>query len=92
MKPKISAAILVIIGLVEVSANAARYAQSIKPQQPTTTTTNNIQTTILDLYNSSLVSADVRIGQDSLTNLFNTCPTGLVDDRTIEEENIAGFE
>ena len=67
MKPKISA-VLIIIVLLGVSANTARYAINIKPKQPTTTTTTNyIQTAIVDLNNSSLItSADVGIGQDSL--------------------------
>ena len=67
MKSKISAAIIVIIGLLGVSANIAAYAQqSITPRQPTTTT-NNIHPAIVDLNNPSLItSADAGIGQDPL--------------------------
>ena len=44
MKSKISAALLMIIVLLGVSANTAVYAQIITPQQPMTYTVKPVQT------------------------------------------------
>ena len=85
MKTKISAAILVIIVLLGVSANTAAYAQIITPQQPTTNIVkpvqvlnsnpnlnNNIQSASVDLNNP------IGLGQNSQSNLLVNCPTGVV--------------
>jgi hypothetical protein len=88
MKPKFSAALLIIIVLLGVSANTAAYAQIISPQQPATTDivkpvqalnsnsnsnlSNNIQSASIDLNNP------IGLEQNLQSNLLVNCPTGVV--------------
>ena len=85
MKNQFSAAILVIIVLLGVSANSAAYGQIITPQQPPTDTVkpvqtlnpnpnsnNNIQSASIDLNNP------IGSGQNLQSNFLINCPTGVV--------------
>lgn len=89
MKSKISAALLMIIVLLGVSANTAAYAQIITPQQPTTEIVKTVQTLKSDTIPNPNLSNNVQpasidlnnpigIGENSQTNLLVTCPTGVV--------------
>jgi hypothetical protein len=85
MKNQFSAAILVIIVLLGVSANSVAYGQIITPQQPPTDTVkpvqtlnpnpnsnNNIQLASIDLNNP------IGSGQNLQSNFLINCPTGVV--------------
>ena len=85
MKNQFSAAILIIIVLLGVSANRAAYGQIITPQQPPTDTVkpvqtlnpnpnsnNNIQPASIDLNNP------IGSGQNLQSNFLINCPTGVV--------------
>ena len=83
MKSKISAALLIIIVLLGVSANTAVYAQIITPQQPPTDTVKPVQT-LNPNSNKNIQPASIDLnnpigsGQNLQSNFLINCPTGVV--------------
>ena len=85
MKNQVSAAVLIIIVLLGVSANSAVYAQIITPQQPTTDAVKPVQTINPNSNSNNNIqpaSIDLNIpagsGQNSQGNFLINCPTGVV--------------